>query len=140
MRSVRIIVALLLNRLAQVLRGSEDKRFLPREFLEKVLREMPDRLTLEVIGPSLIANFSYFDPTGNGTIYSTSWYPTDGVMPAIYRALLHEGAENNGVIKDPFAILSANHGALAEYIDGDRLKADLDRLYRERAEQLIAEA
>lgn len=138
MRFVRRLIVRFLDRVATAL--ANIKTFLPREFLEKVLREMPDQLWLEVVGPSMITTFSYFDPTGSGTIYSTSWYPEDGVMPAIYRALLHEGAENNGVIKDPFSILLANQWAMMDYLGGDRLKAEFDRLRRERDEQSIAEA
>lgn len=124
MRFFRRLVIRLLDRAAQVLRAPEDKRLLPKEFLEQVLCDMPDHLTLQVIGPSLIANFSYIGPSGD-IVCSTSWYPDDGVMPVIYRTLLHEGTKNNGVIKDPFLILSAHHLALSEYLGGARVRASL---------------
>ncbi len=119
MRSVCIIIALLLDRLAKAFNGQEEETFLPKEFLEKVLREMPDQLFLEVVGPSLITCFGYYAPTGDGLVYRTSLYQEEGVMPSIYRALLHVGAENKGIIKDPYKILADNHGALREYL-GER--------------------
>lgn len=141
MRFLRRFFVNLLFRVTEALRGDEHfQTFLPQDFMRKVLTERPNKLWVEVVGSSMITTFSYFDPTGNGTIHSANWYEADGVMPAIYRALLYEGAKNNGEIKDPFAILLANQWALMDYLGGDPLKAELDRLRRQRDDQAVGEA
>lgn len=140
MRLIRLLIAYFVNAVRAFFATDEVRTFLPQEFMEKVLREVPDCLYVSAVGPSMIAVFSYYAPTGDGTIYRTSVYPDDGLMPSVYRALLHEGAKNDGVIKDPFKILAKNDGALTEYLGAGRVRACTDIRRRTELDEHFNEA
>ena len=117
----------LLARIARAIGATEVRFLFPKEFLERVLREMPQSLHVEVTGPSEIVVFSYYASQGDGVLIMTSFYKEDGLMPYIYRALLSVGAENNGFIRDPFKALSDNHWALTEFLGASRVDAIIMR-------------
>lgn len=140
MRFFQALAGRVLIRITQFLLGPEDKRFQPPDFLVKILREYPNALYVRVVGPNQIAEFYYYTPPGDGTTHSTVWFPEDGLMPSIYHALLKDAAENGGIVKEPFGVLSANHRALSAYLGSFRTQEVLGGLQRVRTEQPTLEA
>lgn len=110
-----------------------------KEFLVRIVTHRPNEIRVWV-GVHETTVFSFVCPTGNKVI-ETVFYREDGILPQIYRELLHVSAYNDGVIKDPLVFLNTNHHLWTALVGHDTLKTTMDRLAADRvSESLHGEA
>ncbi len=126
MRFIRRLIDRVFLRISHALSPYEVRPIRPSDFLEKVMRETPCRLQVRVIGPSSIFEFVLDSETGSEMVSVVIFFPEEGNLPPIFRALL-QAADERGVVKDPFAVLSTNHGALTEFLGAEPIRAGLTR-------------